>query len=587
MNDYPELFSDAVESDIYPNARTCELCVHGLRTPERKRSPWDSTPWLSQMTLSLNISVWRQHETTSFSPSNPRTSLSLLVASFFIIDFVLFLSWLLIIYPYFYSPFRHLPRPKQQGEIPIIGQFTHPHTKPLGSTYLKWLTSVSNEGLITYRSILNQDRILLTSPKAIAEVLVSNTYAYTKHPNDISVIQRFLGNGLTISEGAEHRFQRKVITPIYAVRNIRAFYEVFWKKGVHLVKGLEGALLTGGCEVEINQWANRATMDIIGLSALGKDFGCLDGAKSELFETYQEIFTWAPEKDFFMALNRILPTGFVQWVPWKVNERIDATSATLREICRGLVRERIDQVGKSDGKGEDLIARMIGMGGWEVEELVEQLLTIIAAGHETSASAFTWTCYLLSQNQPVQDRLRSELKDIIPALFAAQDPSSDSLATTLENLPYLNAVCNEVLRFRPPVPLLRRIAIIPTTILGHAIPPGTQILLCPYAINRSPELWGPDAGEFKPERWINPETGKANNDGGMRSNYANLTFSHGARSCIGLKFAKAELRTLVAVFVARFRFQLARPDLEAVPVGIVSVRPRDGLALRVARVDGS
>jgi cytochrome P450 len=154
----------------------------------------------------------------------------------------------------------------------------------------------------------------------------------------------------------------------------------------------------------------------------------------------------------------------------------------------------------------------------------------------------------------------------------------------LENLPYLNAVCNEVLRFIPPVPLIRRVATIPTTILGQEIPVGTQVLLCPYAISRSPELWGPDAGGFKPERWISPETGKANNDGGMESNYANLTFSHGPRSCIGQGFAKAELRTLVAVFVARLRFALAKPAEDVVPVGIVSVRPKDGLVLRLESV---
>ncbi|KAL2819830.1 cytochrome P450 [Aspergillus granulosus] len=532
------------------------------------------------MTLTINIPFWRQHDAPS-STSDPRISLSLLVASFFIIDLVLLLSWLIIIYPYFYSPFRQLPRP--EGEIPLLGQFTRPYTKPLGSSYLKWLTTIPNDGLITYRSILNQDRILLTSPKAIAEVLVSNTYAYTKHPNERSVIRRFLGNGLTISEGAEHRFQRKIITPIYAVRHVRAFYEVFWKKGVALAEAVEGEVtgaLTSGCEVEINQWANRATMDIIGLAALGKEFGCLDGARSELFETYQEIFTWAPEKDVFMALNRIVPRGFVQWLPWKVNERIDITSATLRELCRALVRERIDEFRRSNGEGEDLVARMIRMEGWEAEGLVEQLLTIIAAGHETSASAFTWACYLLALNQTAQDRLRSELIEVI----TTQDPTSDCLATILETLPYLNAVCNEVLRFIPPVPLIRRVATIPTTILGHAIPPGTQILLCPYAINRSPELWGADASEFKPERWINPETGKANNDGGMGSNYANLTFSHGARSCIGQNFAKAELRVLIATFVVRLRFALARPHKEVVPVGIVSVRPRDGLVLRVEKV---
>ncbi|KAL3459282.1 cytochrome P450 [Aspergillus heterothallicus] len=537
------------------------------------------------MTLTINVPFLRQNETSS--TSDPRISLSLLVASFFIIDLVLLLSWMTIIYPYFYSPFRHLPRPK--GEIPVLGQFTRPYTKPVGATYLKWLTTIPNDGLITYRSILNQDRLLLTSPKAIAEVLASNTYAYTKHPNERSVIRRFLGNGLTISEGAEHRFQRKIMTPIYAIRNVRSFYEPFWQKGAALVEALEGKISstpTSGCEVEINQWANRATMDIIGLAALGKEFGCIEGVKSELFETYQEIFTWAPEKDVFMALNRILPKGLVQWFPWKVNERIDVTSARLRHICRGLVRERIDEFRRSEGKGEDLVARMIRMGGWEAEGLVEQLLTIIAAGHETSASAFTWACYLLAQDQAAQDRLRSELTSVVPALLA-EAPTADTLANTLETIPYLNAVCNEVLRFNPPVPLIRRIATTPTTILGHAIPPGTQVLLCPHAINRSPELWGPDAGEFNPDRWISLETGRANNDGGMGSNYANLTFSHGPRSCIGQNFAKAELRMLVAVFVARLRFQLARPGHEIVPVGIVSVRPRDGLFLRIERVEMS
>ncbi|KAL2870606.1 cytochrome P450 [Aspergillus lucknowensis] len=389
--------------------------------------------------------------------------------------------------------------------------------------------------------------------------------------------------------GAEHRFQRRLMTPLYALRNVREFYGVFWKKAVQLTDALERKLsaIDGGvCGVEeINTWANRTTMDVIGLAALGKEFGCLDGARSELFETYQEIFTWVPEKDVFMALIRILPRGFVQWLPWNVNERIDVTSATVRGICRELVRDKAEKFKRSDGKDGDLVSRMMRMRWQGLEGLVEQLLTIIAAGHETSASAFTWACSMLARNPRVQERLRAELLQVIPSLFTG-DPTFDTIAVMLENLPYLTAVCNEVLRFIPPVPLIRRISIIPTTILGHAIPAGTQVLLCPYAINRNPGLWGPDAEEFKPERWISPETGKANNDGGMGSNFANLTFSHGPRSCIGQNFAKAELRTLVAVFVSRFRFALAQPDENIVPVGIISVRPRDGLHLRIERVEG-
>ncbi|KAL4921377.1 cytochrome P450 [Aspergillus aurantiobrunneus] len=535
--------------------------------------------------LTTNITFLQQHDTL--------VTLPILAAIFFILNLVLLLTYLSIIYPYFYSPFRHLPRPK--GEIPLLGQHTTPYTKPLGTTYLNWIHTVPNTGLLTYRSILNQDRLLLTSPKAIAEVLVRNTYAYTKHPSERAVVRRFLGSGLTISEGEVHKFQRRAIAPVYALRNVREFYGVFWNKAWELVTGVSSSLSSphgdGGmgkgrwCVEELNQWANRTTMDIIGLAALGKDFGCLggDGMKGELFSTYQEIFTWAPEKDVFMALSRVLPRTLVQWLPWRVNERIDVTSTTLRDACRGLVREKMDEFRSAEGKGEDLVSRMMRLGAWEAEGFVEQLLTIIAAGHETSASAFTWACYLLAQNKPAQERLRAELREVIP-LLVTQNPSSETLANTLESLPYLNAVCNEVLRFIPPVPLIRRVSTISTTILGHPIPPGTQVLLCPYAINRSPELWGPTAGEFRPERWISPETGKANNDGGMVSNYANLTFSHGPRSCIGHNFARAEMRTLLAVFVSSLRFEMERPLEEVVPVGIVSVRPRDGLRLRIEMV---
>lgn len=377
------------------------------------------------MTITTDLLSWLQHDKDT---ADPRVSLALLAAAFFVLNFLFLLTYLTIIYPYFYSPFRHLPRPKVlttsltphrtqsskdnaneniQGEIPLLGQHTNPYTKPLGSTYLKWILSTPNQGLITYRSILNQDRLLVTSPKAIAEVLVHNTYAYTKHPSERSVIQRFLGNGLTISEGKEHRFQRKAMTPIYALRNIRSFYGLFWAKGVELVNCLEEALLPpshanihgGNCgveEEELNQWANRTTMDIIGLAALGRDFGCLsgDGVESDLFQTYQEIFTWAPEKDVFMALNRVLPRTLVQWLPWRVNERIYVTSATLRDTCRGLVTDKMDEFRRQGGEGEDLISRMMRFGGWEAEGLVEQLLTIIAAGYVSFPLLFILVCGL-------------------------------------------------------------------------------------------------------------------------------------------------------------------------------------------------
>ncbi|KAJ9486160.1 hypothetical protein VN97_g7184 [Penicillium thymicola] len=364
-----------------------------------------------------------------------------------------------------------------------------------------------------------------------------------KLPEERSIIARFLGDGLTIVEGEEHQRQRKRLTPVYSLRNIKDLYPIFWSTAVKLTqcisKNMEQTNKKSGV-YEINFWANQATIDLIAMAGLGKEFNCLDGAENELFTAYQEIFTWAPEKEVYMALNRILSPKIIEAIPWGINERINVTTAILRRVCRELVDEKLDAYTKQETDKNDILSLMISQGSWTAERLVEQLLTFIAAG-------------------TVGPLLAGE---------AQQDPAS--ISGLLENLPYLNAVCNEVIRFYPPVPFIRRYSIIPTTILGHHVPAGTRVILCPWATNRDPALWGPEAAAFKPERWIDPVTGRSNKEGGMSSSFANLTFSHGPRSCIGQNFAKAELRTLVAVFVSKFKFQMAVPGENIVPVGIVS-----------------
>jgi cytochrome P450 len=197
--------------------------------------------------------------------------------------------------------------------------------------------------------------------------------------------------------------------------------------------------------------------------------------------------------------------------------------------------------------------------------------------HETTSSAFTWATYLLAIHPNVQTRLRAEVRGALPS-----DPDSEiELTAILETLPLLNAVCNETLRLYPTVPLTMRNARIDTTIDNVFIPQGTQIILVPWATNRLPQLWGPDADKFFPERWIDMETGKHNNTGGSTSNYDTLTFLHGPRSCIGKEFAKAELRCLIAAFVAAFEMELADPNYVAIPYGTITTKPWGGMPLRL------
>jgi cytochrome P450 len=176
----------------------------------------------------------------------------------------------------------------------------------------------------------------------------------------------------------------------------------------------------------------------------------------------------------------------------------------------------------------------------------------------------------------MQRRLREEIRSNI-ASFGTGSHTSIS-AATIDGLPYLNAVCNEVLRFYPSVALTIREAAKDTTILDTFIPKGTVVTIAPNATNHNPDLWGPDAGEFNPDRWIGP--GKAKN-GGAESNYAFLTFIHGPRSCIGQGFSKAELACLVAVMVGRFEMELENPDAELKIKNTITASPKDGVMVKL------
>lgn len=199
---------------------------------------------------------------------------------------------------------------------------------------------------------------------------------------------------------------------------------------------------------------------------------------------------------------------------------------------------------------------------------------MLIGSHETTASAITWACYLLSKHPDYQTQLRAEI--------ASVDLDAD-LAGTLESLPLLNGIINETLRLYPTVPLTMRQAIRDTSIGDQAIPAGTVMILSTWLMNRSPEVWGSEAGEFKPERWVTD--GRPNANGGAGSNYEFLTFLHGPRSCIGQGFARAELRCLLAAMVRGFTWELAMSEERIVPRGVITIKPSEGMHLKLTPLE--
>ena len=189
----------------------------------------------------------------------------------------------------------------------------------------------------------------------------------------------------------------------------------------------------------------------------------------------------------------------------------------------------------------------------------------------------------MALNPTIQHKLRAEIRENIP--------SSDSPVTSdlLESLPYLNGVCEETLRLFPTVPTTIREAVRDTTVAGVPIPRDTLMLIVPYAINRNPVAWGPNADECVPERWIDVGAdgkGRPNKNGGAPSNFNDITFLHGQRACIGRDFAKAELRCAVAGVVGKFHMEMEDPNEYIKIAGVVTTKPVQGMKLIMKPIDG-
>ncbi|OJD29677.1 cytochrome p450 [Diplodia corticola] len=504
--------------------------------------------------------------------------------------------WLVIVYPVFFSPLRHLPEPK--SGYPHYARWLVLTDKFVATEYLRWIKEVPNNGLIRYRGLFNAETLIPTDPQAYADILVHSPYDFAKPEKLRTFLRRFIGDGLINTEGEEHKFQRKVITPSFSFRQIKELYPTFWSKSVELTQRIAAELpdcpeydaKTGEGIVDISHWSTKVTLDIIGLAGLGRAFNSLHNHDDPLVALYDEILEPTTEKRILCLLYLYFPDRLLRLVPWEANRRLNLNTERLREASLKLMQEKKQKFTPDGEEQNDILSGLLRTNMFNEKTLIDQLLTILAAGHESTATTFTWACYLLALHPTEQSRLRAELRaaDLPPTLSASPSTTTTTTTTldaTLEALPYLNAVCNEVSRLYPAVPIVARTAVRDTQVAGTHVPAGTMLNLVPWAVNRNPALWGADAGDFVPERWLEQTDDgrlRANNHGGAAGgNYAQMTFFHGPRSCVGQRFSMAELRCLVAAFTGRFEWVLGMPEEDVVPGGFVTVKPKGGMRLKV------
>ncbi|RKF55520.1 Cytochrome P450 monooxygenase FUM15 [Golovinomyces cichoracearum] len=521
--------------------------------------------------------------------------------------FINWAIWKVILYPKFFSPLRHFPSPK--GASWWNGHYSAIAANPTGYPMIEWVNTVPNQGIIRYLGIFNSERLLITSPNALKEVLTTKSYDFKKPSRIFRALSRLLGVGLILAEGDEHKRQRKNLMPAFSFRHIKNLYPLFWKKSIEVTEAMTAEVRAGGLKydelpefqkevtprpsssdsdtvIEVSDWASRATLDIIGIASFGRDFNAIRDPNTSLNKTYRKVFKPSRQAQILGLLNLFFPGWIVAKIPISRNGEIEAAAAVIRDTCRSMIRLKKEKLQSKQLNDPDILSIALENGDFTEENLIDQMMTFLAAGHETTSNALTWAVYLLSLHPSCQTRLRAEIRANLPKL----NPIELIGSSQIDNLRYLNAVCNEVLRYYPPVSLTMRVAAHETTILGHRVPKDVTIIVSPWAVNRSKELWGPDVNTFNPERWLPSDTNPHPADGGATSNYSFLTFIHGPRSCIGQKFSKGELACLLAAWVGRFEFELndkreiKEENLQI--MGGLTVKPGKGLFMKTKIVDG-
>jgi cytochrome P450 len=452
-------------------------------------------------------------------------------------------------------------------------------------------------------------RIIVTTPRTVQEIC-TRVDDFVKPSPAKSIAGKILGEGLVLSELDKHKQQRRVFLPIFAPRHIREMFPIFWGRACEATQKLTQTVsevtkqYDGGDAVfEVGHWASRVALDIVTMATLGEDFGSIQDEDAPLAATYRRAIEPSRGHVVLAMLKVYFPEWLVDMAPARFNRTMSESVPVFRNLCRRLLRERRQQarLDKSANKaqtGKDLLSlcfRYEEVASADEEELIDQMTTFLAAGHETISVGITWAIYMLCVHPEWQPILRAEARAHVPdpnADFSHLDPELRPQATSadVDAMPMTQAFINEVLRWYPPIPQTMREPLRDTVIDGQLVPKGTWIIIPFKGLHRDERFWGPDANVFNPRRWLNAD-GSLNLNGGCNNKYVNLSFMQGSRSCIAQGFSKAEMACVIAAWIGRFKYELVDPELldeskMEISIGSLSGRPLHGLDVKWTVVDG-
>ena len=388
---------------------------------------------------------------------------------------------------------------------------------------LNWIGDQFKRFGDTYKASIDGTSVYVTrNPRYAEHVLRENWGNYVKG-QAIKRVALLLGNGLMVTEGEFWKGQRQMIQPAFHRNAVAALIKIIATANAALLKSWEQAARKNE-SVNVTVDISHMVLNVVLVSIFGEDYEHVGPHFSVLSEDAGRTLEFAQT---FRSLGQL--------------------------VLQVAARRREQNIISTDILGMLMEARDRNSGrGMPDRQLVNEIMTLIVAGHETTASTLNWVWYLISQHPEVEEKLSSELD----SLCASEPPAVDDLP----KFTYTRGLIEEALRLYPPGWLMTRRALKDDLIGDYFVPAGTEIYIPPYFIQRHPELWdAPD--RFDPDRFA-PDRSQ------NRDRLAMLPFSAGPRNCIGEILARVEMQIHLIMVARRLRLRSVETKLPELDIGV-------------------
>ncbi|TMW94023.1 hypothetical protein EJD97_010866 [Solanum chilense] len=410
----------------------------------------------------------------------------------------------------------------------------------------------------TYRLISPfRNEIYTSDPANVEYILKTNFDNYGKGWYNYSILKDLFGDGIFTVDGDKWQGQRKLSSHEFSTRVLRDFSSVVFRKNVAKLAHVLSNAANSNTTVDIQDLFMKSTQDSIFRVACGVELDSICGSNEEskkfgdAFDNANAMTTWR-YVDVVWKIKRALNIG----VEAKLRDNIRTVDAFVYK----LIQRKTEQMTKPEAdlswKKEDILSRFLQISGTNPKYLRDIILNFVIAGKYTTATTLSWFIYVLCKYPRVQEKVAQEIKESTTEKENATDITDFAANVSedaLEKMQYLHAALTETLRLYPSIPTDPKLCFSDDTFPdGFSVNKGDMVSYLPYAMGRMKFIWGDDAEEYKPERWLDRH-------GFFRheSPFKFTAFQAGPRICLGKQFAYRQMKIFSAVLLHYFVFKLS------------------------------